>query len=118
MRKSLLAILTIGLMVSCGTKNPQVSKLEKEKELFELNTKLTKLKIDYEKEKVKTNDLRNKAAASDAKQTMKVLKSTEKTNKDLASSERKLQKLENNIAKIQNRLNQLNQQVEITNKYE
>ena len=46
MRKSLLAILTIGLMVSCGTKNPQVSKLEKEKELFEINTKLTKIKIE------------------------------------------------------------------------
>ena len=124
-------------MVSCGTQNAKVSELEAQKELLELNTKLTKLKIDYEKEKATTDDLRNKAAAvnaqantattdfhssdakataTDAKQTMKVLKDTEKINKDLASSEKKLHKLEKEIAKVQSRLDKLNQQIEFVNK--
>ena len=138
MKKSLLAsALAAVLVVSCGTQNAKVSELEAQKELLELNTKLTKLKIDYEKEKSTTDDLRNKAAAvnaqadtvttdfssSDAKatvkaakQTMKVLKDTEKINKDLASSEKKLHKLEKEIAKVQGRLDQLNQQIEFVNK--
>jgi hypothetical protein len=111
--------------------------LEAQKEVLELNTKLTKLKIDYEKEKAATDDLRNKAAAvnaqantattdfhssdakataKEAKQTMKVLKDTEKINRDLASSEKKLHKLEKEIAKVQGRLDKLNQQIEFVNK--
>ena len=138
MKKSLLAsALAAVLVVSCGTQNAKVSELEAQKELLELNTKLTKLKIDYEKEKATTDDLRNKAAAvnaqantattdfhssdakataTDAKQTMKVLKDTEKINKDLASSEKKLHKLEKEIAKVQGRLDKLNQQIEFVNK--
>ena len=138
MKKTLLtSVLAAVLVVSCGTQNAKVSELEAQKELLELNTKLTKLKIDYEKEKATTDDLRNKAAAvnaqadtvttdfsssdakatvKDAKQTMKVLKDTEKINKDLASSEKKLHKLEKEIAKVQGRLDQLNQQIEFVNK--
>ena len=138
MNKTLLtSVLAAVLVVSCGTQNAKVSELEAQKELLELNTKLTKLKIDYEKEKATTDDLRNKAAAvnaqadtvttdfsssdakatvKDAKQTMKVLKDTEKINKDLASSEKKLHKLEKEIAKVQGRLDQLNQQIEFVNK--
>ena len=123
----LTSALAAILMVSCGTQNAKVSELEAQKELLELNTKLTKLKIDYEKEKATTDDLRNKAAAvnaqantattdfhssdakataTDAKQTMKVLKDTEK----------KLHKLEKEIAKVQGRLDKLNQQIEFVNK--
>ena len=138
MKKSLLAsALAAILVVSCGTQNAKVSELEAQKEVLELNTKLTKLKIDYEKEKATTDDLRNKAAAvnaqantattdfsssdakataKDAKQTMKVLKDTEKINRDLASSEKKLHKLEREIAKVQGRLDKLNQQIEFVNK--
>ena len=138
MKKSLLtSVLAAVLVVSCGTQNAKVSELEAQKEVLELNTKLTKLKIDYEKEKVTTDDLRNKGAAvnaqantattdfsssdakataKDAKQTMKVLKETEKINRDLASSEKKLHKLEKEIAKVQGRLDQLNQQVKIVDK--
>ena len=133
----LTSALAAILMVSCGTQNAKVSELEAQKEVLELNTKLTKLKIDYEKEKATTDDLRNKAAAvnaqantvttdfsssdakataKDAKQTMKVLKDTEKINKDLASSEKKLHKLEKEIAKVQGRLDKLNQQIEFVNK--
>ena len=132
----LTSALAAILMVSCGTQNAKVSELEAQKEVLELNTKLTKLKIDYEKEKATTDDLRNKAAAvnaqantvttdfsssdakataKDAKQTMKVLKDTEKINKDLASSEKKLHKLEKEIAKVQGRLDKLNQQIEFVN---
>ena len=138
MKKSLLtSALAAALVVSCGTQNARVSELEAQKEVLELNTKLTKLKIDYEKEKAVTDDLRNKAAAvnaqantattdfnsssakataKDAKQTMKVLKETEKINRDLASSEKKLHKLEKEIAKVQGRLDKLNQQIEFVNK--
>lgn len=138
MKQTLLtSALAAILMVSCGTQNAKVSELEAQKELLELNTKLTKLKIDYEKEKATTDDLRNKAAAvnaqantattdfhssdakataKEAKQTMKVLKDTEKINKDLASSEKKLHKLEKEIAKVQGRLDKLNQQIEFVNK--
>ena len=138
MKKSLLtSALAAVLVVSCGTQNARVSELEAQKEVLELNTKLTKLKIDYEKEKAVTDDLRNKAAAvnaqantattdfsssdakataKDAKQTMKVLKETEKINRDLASSEKKLHKLEKEIAKVQGRLDKLNQQIEFVNK--
>ena len=138
MKKSLLtSVLAAVLVVSCGTQNARVSELEAQKEVLELNTKLTKLKIDYEKEKAATDDLRNKAAAvnaqantvttdfsssdakataKDAKQTMKVQKDTEKINKDLASSEKKLHKLEKEIAKVQGRLDKLNQQIEFVNK--
>ena len=133
----LTSALAAILMVSCGTQNAKVSELEAQKEVLELNTKLTKLKIDYEKEKATTDDLRNKAAAvnaqanttttdfnssdakataKDAKQTMKVLKETEKINRDLASSEKKLHKLEKEIAKVQGRLDKLNQQIEFVNK--
>ena len=133
----LTSALAAILVVSCGTQNAKVSELEAQKEVLELNTKLTKLKIDYEKEKAATDDLRNKAAAvnaqanttttdfhssdakataKDAKQTMKVLKDTEKINKDLASSEKKLHKLEKEIAKVQGRLDKLNQQIEFVNK--
>ena len=133
----LTSALAAILMVSCGTQNAKVSELEAQKEVLELNTKLTKLKIDYEKEKATTDDLRNKAAAvnaqantattdfhssdaeataTDAKQTMKVLKDTEKINRDLASSEKKLHKLEKEIAKVQGRLDKLNQQIEFVNK--
>ena len=138
MKKSLLtSALAAVLVVSCGTQNARVSELEAQKEVLELNTKLTKLKIDYEKEKAVTDDLRNKAVAvnaqantattdfnsssakataKDAKQTMKVLKETEKINRDLASSEKKLHKLEKEIAKVQGRLDKLNQQIEFVNK--
>ena len=133
----LTSALAAILVVSCGTQNAKVSELEAQKEVLELNTKLTKLKIDYEKEKAATDDLRNKAAAvnaqanttttdfhssdakataKDAKQTMKVLKDTEKINRDLASSEKKLHKLEKEIAKVQGRLDKLNQQIEFVNK--
>ena len=138
MKKSLLtSALAAVLVVSCGSQNTKLTQLEAQKEALELNTKLTKLKIDYEKEKAATDDLRNKAAAvnaqantattdfsssdakataKDAKQTMKVLKETEKINRDLASSEKKLHKLEKEIAKVQGRLDKLNQQVEFVNK--
>ena len=138
MKKSLLtSALAAVLVVSCGTKNARVSELEAQKEALELKTKLTKLKIDYEKEKASTDDLiyiaaavnaqaitattdfsssDAKATAKDAKQTMKVLKDTEKINRDLASSEKKLHKLEKEIAKVQGRLDQLNQQVKIVDK--
>ena len=138
MKKSLLtSALAAVLVVSCGSQNTKLTQLEAQKEALELNTKLTKLKIDYEKEKAATEDLRNKAAAinaqansstsdfhassakataKDAKQTMKVLKDTQKINRDLASSEKKLHKLEKEIAKVQGRLDQLNQQVKIVDK--
>ena len=68
MKKSLLAsALAAVLVVSCGTQNARVSELEAQKEALELKTKLTKLKIDYEKEKASTDDLRNKAAAVNSK---------------------------------------------------
>lgn len=52
MKHIFLSIVVAGFMVSCGgTKNPELARLETEKEVLSLNTKLNKLQIELTKER-------------------------------------------------------------------
>lgn len=127
-------ILFSAFAVSCGgSQNPIVKGLEGKKEILELNTKLTNLKIDLEKQKEETNkkraivaSLNQKAnqetatfsssdassTAKEAKDTASLLNDTAKANKELAKEEKKLEKINSEIQKIKDKLDELSKKVE------
>lgn len=130
-------ILFSTFVISCGgSQNPAIRKLEEKKEILELNTKLTNLKINLEKQKEETNKKRAivaslnqkanqettsfsssdaKATAKDAKDTASLLNDTAKANKELEKEEKKLEKINSEILKIKNKLNELSKKVEFVN---
>ena len=131
MKHIFLSIVVAGFMVSCGgTKNPELARLETEKEVLSLNTKLNKLQIELTKEREAYASLSSsvdalntqaddavrgfstsysaKTTAQDASKTARLLNKTEKANKNLVKSERKINDLQEKIQKIQQKLEAIN----------
>ena len=67
MKKTFLSTALIAALVavSCGgTQDPQLQKLETQKEILALNTKLNSLQIELEKEKNSSQELNAEASSS------------------------------------------------------
>ena len=123
MKHVFLSIVVAGFMVSCGgTKNPELARLETEKEVLSLNTKLNKLQIELTKERetyaslsssvdalnTQADDAVRGFSTSYSAKTAKLLNKTEKANKNLVKSERKINDLQEKIQKIQQKLEAIN----------
>ena len=113
--------------------DPQVQNLKAQKQVLKLNTKLTNLRMAYEKALAVHQELRKKASdinaeansgavssyttmnasasAKAAKERAKVLDKVENANKKVVKSQKKLDKLLKNIEKVQRRLDDLNKRV-------
>ena len=112
---------------------PQVQNLKVQKQVLKLNTKLTNLRMAYQKALAVHQELRKKASdinaeansgavssyttmdasasAKAAKERAKVLDKVENANKKVVKSQKKLDKLLKNIEKVQRRLDDLNKRV-------
>lgn len=112
---------------------PQVQNLKVQKQVLKLNTKLTNLRMAYEKALAVHQELCKKASdinaeasseavssytimdasasAKAAKERAKVLDKVENANKKVVKSQKKLDKLQKNIEKVQRRLDDLNKRV-------
>ena len=113
--------------------DPQVQNLKVQKQVLKLNTKLTNLRMAYQKALAVHQELRKKASdinaeansgavssytimdasasAKAAKERAKVLDKVENANKKVVKSQKKLDKLLKNIEKVQRRLDDLNKRV-------
>lgn len=128
----LLLVMVMSTIFSFAQDETRIKNLKEQKEILSLTTKLNKLQLDYEKEKVNHNAISTKAAelnaeanmattdfntsdakstVKDAKKTVKKLKEVKSINKKLAKSQKKLNYFEKKIAKMKARLDDLDKKI-------
>ena len=132
----LLLVMVMSTIFSFAQDETRIKNLKEQKEILSLTTKLNKLQLDYEKEKVNNVELSKKAAdinaeaniattefnttnasstVKDAKSTIKRLKEAKSINKKLAKSQRTLSKMERKIAKLQAKIDDCNKRIKFVN---
>ncbi|SEF44186.1 hypothetical protein SAMN05421847_0012 [Halpernia humi] len=124
-------------LISCGSKSPELQKLEARQEVLKQNQKLNELKIDLEKERINNENLKaeaekyNKKAernvsdfstdnkpgtiASSAADAKKVLRNAEKVNEKLSKSNQKMSKIQSKIDDIKSDLDDLQKKINFVN---
>lgn len=133
--KIFLFVATILLCFSCGSsKSPELQRLEAREKILKLNTELTALKIDLEKEQLNRQQLlteaesRNStaldrtdnfssasdasASAKQARKARRALKKAQKANKQLASANKRIEKIERQIQRKQKSIDKFNKKIE------
>ena len=132
----LLLVMVMSTIFSFAQDETRIKNLKEQKEILSLTTKLNKLQLDYEKEKVNNVELSKKAAdinaeaniattefnttnasstVKDAKTTIRRLKETKSINKKLAKSQKTLRKMERRIAKLQAKIDDSNKRIKFVN---
>ena len=132
----LLLVMVMSTIFSFAQDETRIKNLKEQKEILSLTTKLNKLQLDYEKEKVNNVELSKKAAdinaeaniattefnttnasntVKDAKTTIKRLKEAKSINKKLAKSQKTLKKMERKIAKLQSKIDDCNKRIKFVN---
>ena len=132
----LLLVMVMSTIFSFAQDETRIKNLKEQKEILSLTTKLNKLQLDYEKEKVNNVELSKKAAdinaeaniattefnttnasntVKDAKTTIKRLKEAKSINKKLAKSQKTLTKMEKKIAKLQAKIDDCNKRIKFVN---
>ena len=132
----LLLVMVMSTIFSFAQDETRIKNLKEQKEILSLTTKLNKLQLDYEKEKVNNVELSKKAAdinveaniattefsttnasstVKDAKTTIKRLKEAKSINKKLAKSQKTLSKMERKIAKLQAKIDDSNKRIKFVN---